>query len=376
MIRTNCVICANKISHIYKLSSIPLASSVTEMPISNFDDLSYSICNTCNTIQLDKLMPLHILYGESHNFSSVGEIWKNHFLFFSEKIEHIINDKIVMEIGCPTGKIANLCCNYKKWYAVEPNINTDSYKLQNINFIREFFDDNITNHINEKIDVIIHSHLFEHIYEPNIFLKNCFDLLSDDGEMFFSVPNMQFIADNSIVPFFGVFFEHTIFLNKENITYLLEVNNFIIVDIFYYKNHSIFFHVKKNKEITKPKFITNISDINKFNNNIIYYNEFILKCKYQISKIQNQYKNIYIFGAYYNTQILLAMGLNNINISGILDNCIEKQNKYLYGYDILIKSPNILKNEDSIIILKNGVYSNEIYDQIININKNTYIINF
>ena len=70
------------------------------------------------------------------------------------------------------------------------------------------------------------------------------------------------------------------------------------------------------------------------------------------------------------------MGLNDINIFGILDNCIEKQNKYLYGYDILIKSPNILKNEDSIVILKNGVYSNEIYDQIININKNTYIINF
>jgi hypothetical protein len=99
-------------------------------------------------------------------------------------------------------------------------------------------------------------------------------------------------------------------------------------------------------------------------------------CKNQISKIQNQYKNIYIFGAYYNTQILLAMGLNDINIFGILDNCIEKQNKYLYGYNILIKSPNILKNEDSIVILKNGVYSKEIYDQIININKNTYIINF
>lgn len=82
MIRTKCAICTNKISHIYKLPSIPLASSVTELPIHNFDDLSYSICNTCNTIQLDKLIPLNILYGKSHNFSSVGEIWKNHFLIF------------------------------------------------------------------------------------------------------------------------------------------------------------------------------------------------------------------------------------------------------------------------------------------------------
>jgi 2-polyprenyl-3-methyl-5-hydroxy-6-metoxy-1,4-benzoquinol methylase len=376
MKRNKCSICKNEITHIYKLSNIPLASSVTEIPLIECGDLSYSICDTCNTIQLDNLIPLNILYGKSHNFTSVGEIWKNHFLFFSEKIKDIINNKIVMEVGCPTGKIANISSNYKTWYAVEPNINVNSYKNKNINFIKEFFDDNISNHVNEKIDVILHSHLFEHIYEPNIFLKKCFELLTDDGEMFFSVPNMQFIADNSVVPFFGVFFEHTIFLNKENITYLLEKNNFKIINIYYYDNHSIFFHVKKNKKDTKINIISNINDINKFKNNISYYNEFILKCKYEISKAKNTYKNIYIFGAYYNTQILLAMGLNTINISGILDNCIEKQDKYLYGYDILIKSPNVLKNEDNIVILKNGVYSNEIYNQIVDINKNTYIINF
>jgi hypothetical protein len=68
------------------------------------------------------------------------------------------------------------------------------------------------------------------------------------------------------------------------------------------------------------------------------------------------------------------MGLFNIELSGILDNCIEKQNKYLYGYNLLIQSPNILEKEDSIVILKNGVYCNEIYEQIRNININTRII--
>jgi hypothetical protein len=69
------------------------------------------------------------------------------------------------------------------------------------------------------------------------------------------------------------------------------------------------------------------------------------------------------------------LGINSNKIKGILDNSIEKQNKYFYGYDIYIYSPEILKNDkDCIIIVKNGCYTNEIIEQILNINKNINII--
>ena len=371
MIRNKCVICSGDLNNIYSLNNVPLTLGCVDIPIYKYDTLSYSSCNICNTIQLDKLIPLTILYEKSHNFISVGNIWNNYFDLFVENIKDIIYNKIVLEIGCPTGKIANLCNNYNKWYAIEPNININSYKDKNIICINKFVDEDIINHV-EKIDVIIHSHLFEHIYEPNIFLKTCYELLKADGEMFFGVPNMQYIADNSIAPFFGVFFEHTIFLNNENIIYLLKINNFQLINIYYYQNHSIFFHVKKNTNIDNNCIIPKINSISYFNKNITTYNEFIVKCTKEISLIEN--KKIYIFGASYNTQILLAMGLTNLKIDALLDNCIEKQNKYLYGYNLLIKSPAILKDNDSIVILKNGVYSNEIYEQIMNINSNTYII--
>jgi len=53
--------------------------------------------------------------------------------------------------------------------------------------------------------VIVHSHLFEHIYEPNLFLTKCYNLLDSDGEMFFGVPNIQNIADEQLCPFLGIF---------------------------------------------------------------------------------------------------------------------------------------------------------------------------
>jgi len=62
---------------------------------------------------------------------------------------------------------------------------------------------------------------------------------------------------------------------------------------------------------------------------------------------------------------------NKINIKGLVDNCIEKQCRYFYGYNLLILSPTILKTEDAIVILKNGVYIEEIKKQILDLNANT-----
>jgi hypothetical protein len=61
-----------------------------------------------------------------------------------------------------------------------------------------------------------------------------------------------------------------------------------------------------------------------------------------------------VFGASYNTQYLLALGLNTIKINGILDNCKEKQGKFLSGYALQIFSPDIIKDlSNCVVIIKN-----------------------
>jgi len=49
----------------------------------------------------------------------------------------------------------------------------------------------------------------------------------------------------------------------------------------------------------------------------------------------------------------------------------------LYGTDLIVESPKILKDDmNPLVILKAGVYNNEIKNDILNnINKNTVIIN-
>lgn len=368
MLRQKCCICKSSLKNIYKLQNVPIKLACTIEPEFGNEELSISKCIQCNTVQLDKLIPLDILYSTSHNYTSVGKTWEGYFNLFCNKVQTIIIDKNVLEIGDPSGKIANRTDKYSNWFIIEPNKNDKIIFNNKITFIEGLFDEDFI--INDKIDVIIHSHVFEHIYEPNVFLKKCYELLDVNGEMFFGVPNMEYIAEHELCPYLGVFFEHTIFLNKENISYLLLNNNFEIIEIIDYENHSTIYHCKKMKHIISQftPFMLSKNYEELFFSTLEKYKQFVDKCNMLVDK------HCYIFGASYNTQYILALGLVSSKILGILDNCKEKQGKYLYGYDIQIYDPLVIKQTKYDIVLKNGYYVDEISKQILSINPDTNIL--
>jgi SAM-dependent methyltransferase len=211
---------------------MPIKLCCIDAPDLTSQQLSFSICKGCNTIQLDKLIPLNVLYSSSHNTVSVGKVWEGYFTLFCKTIEQLIINKNILEIGDPSGRIANASSGFSNWYIIEPNKNENIVFKQNIHFISAFFDENFNiNKIekNKTIDIIVHSHVFEHMYSPNTFLKKCYEILVDDGEMIFGIPNMEHIALNELAPCLGIFFEHTIFLNKENVSGMLIKNGFKII---------------------------------------------------------------------------------------------------------------------------------------------------
>jgi predicted SAM-dependent methyltransferase len=278
----------------------------------------------------------------------------------------LIQDKRVLEIGDPSGRLATSLETYKEWVIIEPNKNNHINFKQNIHFIEGFFDNNFSTNVS--IDIIVHSHLFEHIYEPNLFLKKCYELLSDGGEMFFGIPNMQHIAMENLSCCLGVFFEHTIFINKTNVIGMLVNNGFEILEIIDCENHSTMYHAKKGS-------IPNIKSISIIPNYKDVFFESVNKIQTFIHSCQGYSENeIYLFGASYNTQFLLAFGLSKYKIVGILDNCKEKQGKYLYGYNLQIFDPIIVKDKNCVVVVKNGYYSKEIIEQLYVINPLLVII--
>ena len=373
ILRTKCAICEGGLINIYSLQNVPVnLSCVTPDHQYHFDELSFSQCNKCNTIQLDKLIPLHVLYQSSHNVTSVGKVWENYFTQFTNLLGTVVRNKTILEIGCPSGKLATKCEHFDKWYIVDPNKNETVKFSENIQFIQSFFDDEFK--LDKNVDVIVNSHLFEHIYEPNKFLQQCRAMLKDDGEMIFGVPNMEHLSKISL--FLGVFFEHTIFLNKQNITYLLTKNGFDVEEIVDYENHSTIYRTRKSNGLINDGIYPVVIDdyFPQFFTMNAEYKHFIEKCN---ATIDDSPPNtpVYIFGASYNTQFLLNMGIDETRLSGVLDNCKEKQGKILYGTNLQIVGPETTKHLPSVIvILKNGYYTNENAEQLTKLNANATIV--
>ena len=142
-------------------------------------------------------------------------------------------------------------------------------------------------------------------------------------------------------------------------------NGFDILSIYDYENHSILYHVKK----CMPSMV----DLVPITNYRGIFLESIEKWKGMVKLVDDSI-DIYIFGASYNSQYLLALGMSEKNIKGILDNCKEKQGKYLYGYSFMVYPPSIICGKKCCVIVKNGYYSDEIIVQLLQLNPDVIII--
>jgi len=152
-------------------------------------------------------------------------------------------------------------------------------------------------------------------------------------------------------------------------------NGFKLIDKKYFKDdHSIFYSYEKKIDTPSIDLPEGLYENNKylFNTWYNYHKNLINEFNDKLKKIDKNTK-IYLFGAHIFSQHLIAFGLDTSKIICLLDNDPNKQGKRLYGTNLKVESPKILKDiKNPVIILKAGAYNNEIIDDILNnINPNT-----
>jgi len=361
--------------HLYTFKDFPVFMGCTDEPIENDvkSDMSWYISNKSGMVQLNPVLPLDIVYMSDHGSGTVGNSWGKHHQSFAKFVNKFgVNS--VLEIGGSHGILSENCYqlnNKIDWVIVEPNpIVNENLKAK---VIKGFFDDKFKTE--DKYDAVVHSHVFEHVYQPNDFIKHISSFL-DDGLMIFSVPNMDKMINkcyNNCINF-----EHTILLGEDHIDYILKSNGFEIVDREFYKDdHSIFYCAKKiNHPIDNPLGVLSKSK-NKYENLFDNYIKTHLGDIHKINNIiDNTNNNVYLFGAHIFSQYLISFGLNTDKIKYILDNDKNKHNKRLYGTNLITKSTEVIKNDDdAIVILRTAFYDEEIKKDILNNinNKITFI---
>ena len=359
--RKNCVYCDGKNhTNICKIEKMPIFMGSIEKPEDYlFSDMTFISCDNCNSIFLREIIDPNILYKNNHNRVIVGETWKNHYTEFVNFIGDV-DGKNIIEIGDPSLKVAKFLLNNCGSYSIiEPNPDIDNEK---VNVINQYFDENFETNL--KYDLVINSHFMEHVFNPIKSLIKMNQILDKNGELIFSVPNLQYLLENNFYINNILQFEHTYFYSTESMSNLLNRCGFELVEVNNYLNHSIFYKCVKSDKISDFEYFENKKYKKKFldiwsdsKNKIKLINE-------MISLHPNN--NIYLFGCHVSSQFLLSNGLFINRVKNILDNSIDKNGKYLYGYHLKTESPDaIIGVETPIIICSHmSVYFDEIKNQL------------
>jgi len=358
------------LEYLHSMKQFPLFMGCTSQKSEkdSLIDMEWKISRTSGLIQLSKLIPLDILYEKSHGAGSIGKAWQLHHKAFA-KFMMKYSPNGVLEIGGGHGVLSR---EYHRisdtdWTIIEPNPTPDS-KVK-AKYIKKFFDDKFI--FNEEYSAIVHSHVFEHIYEPDIFMTHISKFMNDGKLLIFSIPNMKVMLEQKYTNCIN--FEHTFFLTEPYIEYLLAMHGFKIDKKEYFMaDHSIFYGVIKDSSVKSIELSDNLYKKNKkiYLDYVSYHKELISDLN---RKIENGNSKVYLFGAHVFAQYLIAFGLKTGNIVCLLDNDLNKQGKRLYGTHMQVKSPKILEDiKNPIVILKAAGYNNEIKKDILeNINANT-----
>jgi SAM-dependent methyltransferase len=223
-----------------------------------------------------------------------------------------------------------------------------------------------------EFDIVMLSHVAEHLKHPSDIFKNINNILSKDGLLFIEIPDMDLFDEQDVYQFF---FEHINYFNLSSTENLLQSCGFELVDsITFYNDKSVApfyptlgtiwkksdseFEIVNDYKTNKKTIQTYIDLINSFRGGIVS----------KIDNIISSHKNIAIWAAgTLTSQLMSQTNILKGDIVAIFDNDSKKDGLDMQGIKIYKPSLNTKyfkgKNIENIII---GSWSSqdEIYESL------------
>ncbi|MDE2402186.1 MAG: class I SAM-dependent methyltransferase [Burkholderiales bacterium] len=368
--RSRCVLSDQAdLAHLHTFKDFPVFMGCMDQPpeADLKADMSWWISRSSGLVQLKQLLPLDVLYPESHGAGAVGALWERHHRSFAQFVNKLA-PRAVFEIGGAHGILEReyQVLGAVPWTIIEPN--PSPVEGCQARFIKGFFDDKFV--FDSPFDVVVHSHVFEHIYEPERFMSHLAGFMPDGKSLVFSLPNMQVMMERKYTNCIN--FEHTVLLTEPYVEHLLAKHGFRLqAKEYFMDDHSIFYAAVRDSSVKAQALPAELYQRNKqlYADYLTYHDELITQLNGAMCETNSP---IYLFGAHVFAQYLLAFGLDTSNIICLLDNDKSKQGRRLYGTNLFVKSPVCLRDvANPYVILKAGVYNDEIKADILNnINSN------
>lgn len=353
MERSTCCVCADgsSLTERLVLHSFPITYSPTNKSLCSdkTTDIHWGACNRCGSVQLMNLIDPLILYERPHSDSSQSALWRRHHSLFSEFISTSLTGKEnIIEIGGSSGNLATLLQTKVTSYSI---MDISKYEISaslKINYIQA----NCETCVFKPDDTLILSHVFEHLYRPFEFIKNCSQQKVRD--IYISNPVMKTNGD-----FIPIDIEHTYFSDDIDVQNMFERGHYTLVSKFFFENHSYFFHFRYDPaaqptEILRPERTDDIIKLFEMRQKMI--EKLTLEGEVFIAP-SGQFGQLFYYYTKYDKIICF------------LDNDKDKQGYRVYGTPHMTHPFEKLRNlESPRVIVFTRHYSDEIISQINDIN--------
>ncbi len=234
--------------------------------------------------------------------------------------------------------------------------------------------------LREKFDLVILSHVVEHVRDLQLMMKNVFHLVKMGGLLYIEVPDASSYSDYFISPYhyfdrehINHFDEHSlqnltkqngferVFLSKKEIP-ISESNVYPAIYVFYKK-------VGINK-----KTPTIIPDYKVRNNTIKYIEKSHQADRWpELDELVISQEDVIVWGVgSFTMRLLENTPLGKCNIVAFIDNDLKKQGSKVKN--AIVYSPAILKEHKGPVIVSSAIFNDEIVKEIKKMDINNKII--
>jgi hypothetical protein len=354
--RTHCMCCnKSELEVFYKTPPIPAFQGCVTTAAK--EDIAapqeWALCAHCGTIMLKSYMPLELIYMDAHA-TSLGGIWDEHHFHFATFVAKY-NTGSILEIGGGIGKLADSfrAAGHKEpWMILEANPLPPVRDLENFSIEKGLFD---TNYNLKHDTTIVFSHCLEHIVNLSDMIETIAKQLPMNGRCIVSWPQIENWLPQGFPG--AINWEHTYYIPIETLIKLHARHGLRLLEHKKFSNHSHFLAFERSQS---DQVLWDSTSYQKNRASIEKYWGLIENRVNQLNRlISDAPKPFYLMPASVYSQYLVAFGINTEYVKGVLDNSTYKQNKRLYGTELIVHHPSILEQTGGTVIISGASHTEQ-----------------
>ncbi len=221
---------------LFSLGYLYPSDFIKDEPRSNKYELKLVYDKKRDVVRLEKSAPFEFMYGQYWYRSGINQTMRNELQDIVKSIEKIIKLKendIWFDIGSNDGTLLSFVD--KKYIRIGIDPCDDSYTIESKKyadliiqdyFKKDLYEDSKFGHIKAKVITAIA--MFYDLEEPELFLKDIYDIMDDQGLFVLQLSYTPLMLKQ--LAFDNICFEHIYYYSLYNIKKLFESNGFKLMD--------------------------------------------------------------------------------------------------------------------------------------------------